>query len=53
MLIKQADLLQILNDLHSRKQAKLRVTDSCSEDKIWTATGFHYRTRRHNQNYAV
>jgi len=22
MLIKQADLLQILNDLHSRKQAK-------------------------------
>jgi len=31
----------------------LRAADSCSEDKIWTATGFHYRTKRHNQKHAT
>jgi len=31
----------------------LRVADNCSEDKIWTATGFHYRTKWHNQKHAA
>ena len=31
----------------------LQVADSCSEEKIWTATGFHYLIKWHKQKHAT